>query len=269
MIIRLLSLLFLSRSGNAQVNQQFGEYRLVHIDPISKSFSITRTYSSRSTQIGAFGFGWCSDLDRKIFIKQKNRIAIVDCKKNSLSPFTVPISEEFKIKRIGYLVIKQKNPNRPWLIVENNKKYYFNKFGQLVESDGFSLRYEKNHITEIVSPNKKIWTIQYSKDTDQITSIGHTLTYKYNVLLLVRASNQKELNIKYKYDRYLNLIFWQNGSLFETMKYDSEWDRITEWTNFKTCTYTFSYPPNQHTTVTNSCKIEAPLQASDQSATSQ
>jgi len=61
-----VAIVFISLNSNAGVNAKNGNYFISYIDVIFNKAEITRTYNSRSTEIGFFGFGWGSGLEARL-----------------------------------------------------------------------------------------------------------------------------------------------------------------------------------------------------------
>ena len=74
-----------------------------------------------------------------------------------------------------------------------------------------------------------------------ILNVGNQLSYEYDQGLLRLALKDKNIQWRYNYDEFLNMISWHGLGLFEVMKYDSDWDRIVYLKDANNCRFHFRY----------------------------
>ncbi|RYZ81927.1 MAG: hypothetical protein EOP06_22590, partial [Proteobacteria bacterium] len=77
--------------AHADINMMEASFKTsfidLQIDSSPSSLKLTRTYDSRSTYSGLFGFGWCSNLDVSI-VKESGNTKVIDCGVSTSTPLT-------------------------------------------------------------------------------------------------------------------------------------------------------------------------------------
>jgi YD repeat-containing protein len=81
--VSLLCILFISQAASAFVDLKNSNFADSWIDYRSQGtgyqLRVQRTYNSRSTYDGLFGFGWCSDFETRVEITPSNSLKVIEC----------------------------------------------------------------------------------------------------------------------------------------------------------------------------------------------
>jgi YD repeat-containing protein len=84
----------------AKIDYRTGAYLTSAVDAeIIKGgfmFQLRRSYNSRSLHSGVFGFGWCSDFEKTLDLRTKDRLILKDCR--------IPLDRVYEKRRSGYFV---------------------------------------------------------------------------------------------------------------------------------------------------------------------
>ncbi|GEM_PF-2677284 len=230
----------LAATTMADVKKEFGEFRLTHAEKIGNETVLTRHYSSRSLFKGVFGFNWCSDLDYKISIADE--MSIFDCVLGKRVSFKQINPKRFENEENNLKLIV-----RDHLIVyqQPHSTYFFSTDGRLSHWTAPSqteiyVVHKGDRIVRLMG--KKIGTVSLSYTRDGLVhTLGSAYNYEYTQGLLNKVQKTKRSFWQYQYDEFLNMTLWRSPSNFESMKYDSEWDRIVELKDKEACRFRFQY----------------------------
>lgn len=225
----------------ADVKKEFGEFLVTHSEKSAKQIIINRHYSSRSLFKGVFGFNWCSELDYKISIRD-NEMTLFDCELGKRLSFQQVSASRFENAELQLkLVIK----NHLIQYESGNTVYFFSMDGRLSHWTAASAHpifviYKNGKMQTLLVKN--LGTLELGQSGDGlIQKIGREFSYEYNQGLLVKVCRLKKKLWQYQYDEFLNMTLWRSPSSFESMKYDSEWDRIVELKDSQDCRFRFQY----------------------------
>ena len=218
-----------------------------------------RNYSSRSLHQGIYGFGWCSEFEKKIQL-ETDKLTLFNCKTESPLVFipnpknpTVFSHSNQSLKKVGSYFLH---------FINNQLKATFDDRGRLQSWHGSDriifFEYDGAGLLKDIRWDKKTkLKIEWDQDFKKIKSIKSQtgsqvdLTYKEGDLIKVtdRNSNRSE---DYSYDTNHNLI----ATASEAVRYNSEQDTVSEITT-TACTETYSYAAAgleaQKTIVTRHC----------------
>jgi YD repeat-containing protein len=257
-ILKLLVLLISSakiQTAQAQVNLLEGSYRRTETDVISK-LQLLRSYSSRSTRTGLFGFGWCSNLEdhlkvrgdavelyrcphrRPLVFKRGKIHAPVQRFLSMIRPSAAvyPLEEqvyESNGARNGNL---RKQPTG-WVWTQPDGAWSrFGTDGLLLEQsfiDGRTLVYDydsRKKLHGLSLAGGLPLRIDLSPETGLITGLSFSgderLAFRYQGRNLISVSGTGE-EVLYKYDPLDNLIEIVDAGGVVKIRYDEE-DRVTE-----------------------------------------
>lgn len=237
----LLYIFFIAVTVMAEVKKEFGEFLTTHSEKLETQQIIKRHYSSRSLFKGVFGFNWCSDLDYKINV-DKNEMTLFDCELGKRLTFTRTSPSRFentenqlKLQVKDHLIQYRKTTTT----------YYFSMDGRLSHWTAISghpiyVIYKDGQIHRLLAKKTGALAVTVTGD-GLILKIVPNFTYEYNQGLLQRVKQSKKTIWQYQYDEFLNMTLWRSPSSFESMKYDSEWDRIVELKDKDDCRFRFQY----------------------------
>jgi hypothetical protein len=99
--------------SQADVNMKDASFLVKLTDFSIQGFSFERSYNSRSLHRGLFGFGWCTDFEKKL-IFEKDKILLSDC--------ALDQSVE----------VKPQKKKKLWIVLRNKETQIYNLSGQLL-----------------------------------------------------------------------------------------------------------------------------------------
>jgi hypothetical protein len=239
---------FIAATTMAEVKKEFGEFKITHVDKIKNQAVVQRHYSSRSLYKGYFGFNWCSSLDYKVTVAE-NAMSLFDCELGKRIEFKK--TGPFRYENDRYQI--KLSVTAIWIQLDRTDvKYFFSLDGklshwQIKNQEPIYIVYKNNQPQQLMS--KKLGRLEISSPSAAsgaaIQKIGAELMYEYDKGLLKKVSNTKKTLLHYQYDEFLNMTLWRSPSNFESMKYDSEWDRIVYLKDQDNCRTRFQYEVKQ------------------------
>lgn len=233
---------------NASFISQWTDYRAGHWDLI-------RTYDSRSTHNGLFGYGWCSSLDVRLKINASagdpTEVSIVDCSKAGpvqfkhiprgrlASRFTSPLLPDERLELIQRQFIHY---------VDGQERARFDEGGRLIllSREKVRVTYDQRGAPASLKGENGVILV----DVDPVTLHIRRLTtpkkaeirYEYTAENLVAVRNAWNNSYRYQYDDVHNLIRIQYpDASTETVTYDKDSDLVTSLTSRDACRSTFTY----------------------------
>src|SRR5690349_6968230 len=82
-----MALQALTYSTRAAVNMRdaafLGQWKDLDLSQPNERFELIRYYNSRSHSIGNFGYGWCTDFEKKAELLSDKKLRLYDCKLSS------------------------------------------------------------------------------------------------------------------------------------------------------------------------------------------
>ncbi|MBL7557574.1 MAG: hypothetical protein JNM24_17220 [Bdellovibrionaceae bacterium] len=230
----------LAATTMADVKKEFGEFRLTHSEKIGNEPVLKRHYSSRSLYRGVFGFNWCSTLDFKISVTDE--MSIFDCELGKRISFKQKNSKRFENEENNLKLIIRDH----FIVYQRpHTTYFFSMDGRLSHwmapsQPEIYVIYKGDRIVRLMG--KKIGTVNLSYNREGLVqTLGSAYRYEYAQGLLSKVQKTKRSVWQYQYDEFLNMTLWRSPSNFESMKYDSEWDRIVELKDTQACRFRFQY----------------------------
>jgi YD repeat-containing protein len=241
----------------ADVNMKDASYFKTWIDfEIRKEahiFQLRRTYNSRSLHPGLFGFGWCSDFEKRLDLSQSERdndqIILNDCrltapirfKKKKENLYEAPNKETLEFKDNIYLRTTTKN-----------KIQKFNKLGQLTSlidstKDRLDLTYDPSGLLQKITFNKDSeLNLKFDFSRRHIQSITSGKIpgahYRYEDQNLIQVTNSWKNSFSYQYDDLHNLTRIQYpDKIQEILTYDKEKDWILRIDTRNQCAEIFKF----------------------------
>ena len=241
-----LYVFFIAATAMAEVKKEFGEFLVTHSEKTSTQIIVNRHYSSRSLYKGVFGFNWCSDLDYKISVNDKTvpeEMSLFDCELGKRITFKRTSPSRFEnFENQLKLTVKDHQIQYE----KSTTTYFFSMDGRLSHwtatssLDPIYVIYKDGHMLRLMGKKMGLVDLKISGD-GLILKIGTEFSYEYNQGLLRKVLQSKKTLWQYQYDEFLNMTLWRSPSSFESMKYDSEWDRIVELKDKEDCRFTFQY----------------------------
>ncbi|MBL7543486.1 MAG: hypothetical protein JNL11_06695 [Bdellovibrionaceae bacterium] len=237
----LIFIFFLALTTMAEVKKEFGEFVVTHVDTLKNQKVVQRHYSSRSLFKGLFGFNWCSTLDYRLTIED-SIITVFDCELGRTLSFKKSKSGVFQNTRLQ-LEITEKKQQWQWIRPPNT--YVFSQEGRLnywIDHDNNIVYIDyRDRLPHRLLSKKTGPLVIESTSSGVIKKIGPTLIYEYSQNLLNKVINKKKRTWQYQYDEFLNMTLWRGPSSYESMKYDSEWDRIIFLKDQRDCRFRYQY----------------------------
>lgn len=222
-----------------------------------------RYYSSRSHYLGWFGFGWCSDFEKKIEFLEKGKIRLTDCKMSKPEDLTTADYQRLpdRIKIITrsdnsraapptnpLILAKAEIPNLarlPNALDDNETTTEFDLRGRLIKISGPEINTTITYLNNTAKIAGQL-TLTFDPATKLVKSMssadGQKMTYEYDGDNLVAVKDAKTYAFQYKYDEFQNIerIDYQDKS-FETVSYDSQQDRVKLLRDRKGCIEKYSF----------------------------
>ena len=99
--------------SQADVNMKDASFLVKLTDISVPGFKLERTYNSRSLHQGLFGFGWCTDFEKKL-VFEKDKILLHDCALDQM------------------VEVKPQKKKKLWIVLRNKETQTYNLSGQLV-----------------------------------------------------------------------------------------------------------------------------------------
>lgn len=244
-------------SAQADVNMKDASYYKTWIDleVVSKDshiFQLRRTYSSRSLHPGIFGFGWCSDYEKRLDLSRSDQISLQDCRLSS------PIRYRKKTATLYEASDNEKIELKDGLFTRTTAKktqQKYNQTGQLItlldknQKSRLDLTYDRSGFLQNILINQKV-SLKIKPDLQKrhiqsVTIDGEIkATYRYEGANLVQTQNAWKNRFTYDYDNFHNLTRVQYpDKSFEALTYDSEKDWILQIQNRDKCLETFKFSP--------------------------
>jgi YD repeat-containing protein len=248
-IAALTLLSFFSPSASADVNMLDASFRQTFIDAKIASLKIERSYDSRSTFTGVFGFGWCSTFDTELDTKS---LTVKDCGRPTANPTTRYTDGTYVqtlksgLTRIfdadsGALIALRSESGGTVAIESGPGADARRRLPRAAAlGEGFKTRPE-THL--------KV-TLEYDALHENITAIQTPtarLLYEYSDKRdLLSAKNAWSNTYRFDYDRLHNLTSarYPDGSE-ELLTYDSDRDRLTKYQGRDGCIETYEHTISQ------------------------
>ncbi|UOF00898.1 DUF6531 domain-containing protein [Bdellovibrio reynosensis] len=217
--------------------------------------TLERTYNSRSTYVGWFGYGWCSDLETKL-IADKESILVKHCGDGAETEYSKKGSVFKSHSDANGTIVKQgSNFLRSY---KDGTVDVFDKNGRLTEIkkglDYVSLKYnEKKHLKEVSDGNGRKALVN-TNDEGRITQITFlskkignkamkeviaSYTYKNNDL--ISATNYWGNTYTYQYDTEHNLVkaTWPGQKSIDITYNGNDWVKSLKGTDI--CSENYDY----------------------------
>lgn len=200
--------------------------------------TITRTYNSCSSNSGIFGYGWNSELDVKITVKNKGPIQYIDADRTV--HYFEQLSDGTYQSPPGLYLTLVKNGNGTYTITEKNGlKYNFSSVGDLTsitdaQDNTLTYTYTSGKITGITDPSGRTTTISYgtnNKVSQVIDYASRKTTYAYSsagdlIQVNQAVGTSDAVTTYFKYDSVHNLIEATDPRGNKTYYYYTDDDRV-------------------------------------------
>ncbi|WP_413291606.1 DUF6531 domain-containing protein [Bdellovibrio sp. HCB337] len=221
----------------------------IEIKKDRRVFQLRRTYNSRSLHQGLFGFGWCSDFEKRLDLSRSDQITLKDCRLNAPIKFLKKSPTQYESADKEIIEYKDKIYTRT-TAKKTLQKY--NNLGLLInltdttqdrldityDLGGFPKKITINNHTELkVKPDLLRQRIQ-SLSTDKVPGA----TYRYEGKDLVHVKNSWNNQFNYQYDGTHNLVkVLYPDKTSEVLAYDPEKDWVVSINNRNKCLETFKF----------------------------
>lgn len=214
--------------------------------------AIQRTYNSRSSFQGAFGYGWCSTLESKLVFKDIQTILLVECGAGQITTFYLSGASGSKYLALGSsrdTIEKSDSGYVRTSTLESKQKFNLGgKLEKIVDKNGSSVSiiYKDSRISEIKASNgPKIifsWnTAGFVSNVVGSNGLGSQYRYLNGDLVWVKNSEQTEYSYSYSKSHNLTKVTFPDGTARE-ITYDEKEDWVTAFKDLGGCSegYKFS-----------------------------
>ena len=250
--LRYLTTVLVSGSAFADVNLQQASYYKTWTDftVTSKNvkYSFQRTYKSRSIHQGLFGFGWCTDFEKKLDLNSKTEIILKDCQEDHFLRFT---------KR-GKNYVSTADPKDKILVVGDQFQRQKGLIQQVFDAEGklIRLQFFKWPLEIFYDHNQQISSLKINHDQSISLKFtprnGDLLTvtaprkaafvYRLKNKNLISVSSADAIETNYSYSPTHNLVLIERaGKTLESMTYNEQKDWLIGTATSGECKETFSY----------------------------
>lgn len=235
----------------AAVNLKDASYISKWTDVIEGSFKQERTYESRSTHKGLFGYGWCSNLDLTL-AQTSSHLSLNVCGKNHT--FTTNNNQVYVGSRSELGQIENAATEFIWTRGDGAKARFADHHGIFrvvgwTEPRGRETRFEygPDRLPRNAATGEGL-RVRYATDPREgrITKIelsnGKVVEYKYRSETLSEIKNAWANTFRHEYDALNNLtrtIYPDETQ--ELIQYADDRDQVVSITNRKRCTETYEY----------------------------
>jgi len=247
------------RVTNGDVYLQQSDYQLPGVGP---AINVSRSYNSRSSQVGLFGRGWSSTYDQSIQtysgtfagLKAADGRVTYFSHRNS-SGALLPLEGDFHGQIGGSANLT--------LTMNDGSVEQFNSAGKLLSLSDLngnttSLTYDANSIlSSVTDPSGRVLSVTTNANglvTSLSDSLGTVATYLYggsNELLSVTYADNSAFNFAYDGSQRLTSVTDALGNLIESHAYDGQGRAITSETQGGVDHYTLNYVSATETDVTD------------------
>lgn len=219
----------------AEININFGEFKIEHKDQLNTKIQIVRNYSSRQLTKGFFGYGWCSLFDTKLQILN-SQPSLSNCD-----------------QRQKEYVIQTTNSNYMAHSMDKLTSFYFDKDLKLYrlrhQNQYFNLFYDNdrrglpaNSLVMLQAKNKnQVLVLLKQNLIDRIHLNNKTVRYQYFQNKLSTVLLSKNIHYEYLYDEFSNMTLWKNTKDFEKINYNNDLDVVTRYLQKDKCINEYEY----------------------------
>ena len=248
--------------AHADVNVKDASFSTTFIDLDLGHLKITRTYNSRSTYSGVFGYGWCSNLDQQLQ-KSGEDLVIATCDRKQVfhrdhtSPALRWITGRLSdgtLEADGDDIIHRDSQGREFERFAGapsgggGDSSRIRLFRDAATGEGMRVRLETDPVSHKIL---KIWSPG-----------SEGASYEYNGDDLIKVKNAWKNTYDFTYDKLHNLtqVAYPDHT-FEVMSYDTDSDRITSFQGRNSCIERYDYHVSssrshkrQETIATKTCR---------------
>ncbi len=200
-----------------------------------------RYYSSRSHYLGWFGFGWCTDFEKKIEFLSDQKIRLEDCKMSGPENFS---PSQYK-----------RTQDRITITSSDKTTTEYDAKGRLIKISSADLKASLTYLgnnTQIkatlsrgISSTDDIIQVTFDPSTNFIKEIKtnkNQIQYEYDGDNLSAVKENKIVSFNYHYDDYQNIerIDYKDQT-FETIAYETNQDRVRLFRDRQGCIEKFSF----------------------------
>lgn len=227
----------------AMINVRDGAYRHSVTDlgdnSVHDEFRVERVYQSKTSRIGMFGFGWCTELEAKLEERARQAKSLYDC-------------------RLGYEIRYRRDPDRPgdWVADNATQERLIHARGRLIrpKARGGFETYDENtgrlvgitdragrvlevrhdaqgrllEITDAAKRHRIQFDYSQSQRVSRVSFGREDVSYAFTEDDLIESRSRRRRRVyAYSYDEFHNLeSVRRDGIVTEQMTYDRDTDRV-------------------------------------------
>jgi YD repeat-containing protein len=237
-------LLGLGATASADINMMEASFRTTFIDLRTDGLSLTRTYDSRSTYSGLFGFGWCSNLDASV-VKEKDTVVLIECGTKSRAKL-ITLQDSYLAKSADGILRRFSLDDGRLTGIElpgHTEVRISRARSHLLQGDATGEGNKRNRVLMELDDSSKVVRIESSSPSSTMSA-----DFSYGLDGSLRSVRNAWSNTyTYDYDRLHNLThITYPDRTSETLTYDPDRDRVTSFQGRNGCKenyqYTFQVP---------------------------
>jgi YD repeat-containing protein len=269
----MLVLLLLPMMAFAGVNIKNGNYYMAYTDIVvpggGEDLEITRTYNSKSTEVGWFGFGWGSDYETYLSVSADGSVVIHENGSGAQTRFTPKekIDPYAAAKRIIEAMKKKNGSINDKVAADLMRKFagnaslrqsYARKYGVKAKLASGTVLYSNERGIQKLHKTKDGYKRLYHdgkqeffNDQGKLAKIKNkhgysvSFTYKNGLLESIKDSQAKQLFFSWYPNKKVKAV-WSAGDKKATYKYDG--DNLVQSIDIAGNTYKYSYDQNHNMT---------------------
>ncbi len=232
--------------SRAEISLRDASYRQHAVDLTSSHevLQIKRLYQSRSTDIGLFGFGWCSDFEEAVTHVSPLALHLKSCQGITVFHHTggrhyrSRFNDEMQMLESGYT-----------LQTAGGAVARFDRQGRLVfqkRGTGSELffSYDERGLLFRISDHRHEIYLEYEPRSGKVIQVKgeHSHQYLYDGDDLISVVVEQKIVALYRYDDLHNLVRAEhNDHSIESMTYDKDHDRLRSYLGRDGCRDEISY----------------------------
>ena len=210
-----------------------------------RDFKLRRTYRSRSTRKGFFGFGWCTDFEKKVHkrLEGSKKIWLQDCDRETEYDLHSPANPKDYFVRKNNIYLR---------FIDGRLAQKYNHSGQLIylnEKPGrtvsVELIYRPSGLLKEAKTSSETRVFFEFNDRNQIVRINtdsERFEYVYQGENLIEARKDNRTLHNYTYDAFNNLVrYFSSIGESEEIIYDTEKDWVLSRSLASKCRENYSY----------------------------
>lgn len=227
------------------VNLKNGNFYVSYTDieiPSEDDFDLTRTYNSKSTGVGSFGYGWGVDFDTKLIVVPGKVITVIEHGSGGKNQFNSQFLDQDNLNECIELIINDRLASGNLASVEDANRERERLFSNRELRDAYWINYIKKYPEKqiILEENTRLISLERGRQFITVTSDGFRrdigvgnkfeLFNKNGKLTFLQESKTKNYSIKRDNEEFFEIIYQDDESIkFYTDENDLVKKAVASW----------------------------------------